>query len=744
MNRSNEAGCSAKLCLVCSYAMKTFCSLCFLLLLIQSSLWGQQAASQTYLGYAYPSGGQVGETFTVLLGGRYLNKPQKVLVSGEGVSVEVVKHYPALQKLNGERMKKVRLRMAQRESELTGKPVPKFIAQKFEEMSEAEKKRADLPANSLFDRIEDMDTEELKHLKDIVAEYNQRQFSGQIAEQVALKVTIAKGAPLGVRELRLVANAGLSNPISFQVSRLKELTEVEPNDGTSSYSETSMIERFPAVMNGQVAPGDVDRFKFRANRGERMTFDLMARRLIPYVADAVPGWFQATLALYDGEGTRLAYVDDTYGDPDPSLDFKFENDGIYILEVRDAIYRGSDNFVYRLFMSEHWLSENFIRHPDVDYSDRDLPFIDEREPNNIAENADKVELPRVVVGRIGGKGDIDQFAFDGKAGEVVTAEVEARYFDSPMDSLLRLIGPDGEMLAINDDFVEKREHLHMGPGLMTHYADSYLTYELPKKGRYRISVEDVQRNGGEDYKYRLRLSHPIPNFEVRVSPSSLNVGSTGCADFRVYVNRLDGFVGPIELVLVDQPEGMRLSHAIVPAGENEVCATLIWTGAKRFDVSTFELQASGVSGERMITRPVVPADNSMQAFLWRHLLPAQEHQVMMAAGYQSLSVAKGNPESAVQLHSKKKAVFRIPLTREVKNSRKFVFRLKESPDGVELVNTTIKGTTIEFEFKCSDALSKDHLAGNMIVEVLDQSRTWAAKTRPIGVLPAIPFIIDPS
>ncbi|MGJ8649927.1 MAG: hypothetical protein ACSHX4_06180 [Opitutaceae bacterium] len=724
--------------------MKTFCSLCLLLLLIQGSLWGQQAASQTYLGYAYPSGGQVGDAFTVLLGGRYLNVPKKVLVSGEGVSVEVVKHYPALQKLNGERMKMVRLRMAQRESELTGEPVPKFIAKKYEEMSEAEKKRAKLPANSLFDRIEEMDAVELKHLKEFVAEYNQRQFSGQIAEQVALKVTIAKEAPLGVRELRLVSNAGLSNPISFQVSRLKELREVEPNDGTSSYSETSMIEVFPAVMNGQVGPGDIDRFKFRANRGQRMTFDLMARRLIPYVADAVPGWFQATLALYDGEGTRLAYVDDTYGDPDPSLDFKFENDGIYILEVRDAIYRGSENFVYRLFMSEHRLSENFIRHTDVDYGDRDLPFVDEREPNNIAENADKVEFPRVVVGRIGRKGDIDQFAFDGKAGEVVIAEVEARYFDSPMDSLLRLIGPDGEMLVINDDYVEKREHLHMGPGLMTHYADSYLTYELPKKGRYRISVEDVQRNGGEDYKYRLRLSHPIPNFEVRVSPSSLNVGSTGCVDFRVYVNRLDGFVGPIELVLLDPPQGMRLSNAVVPAGEDEVWATLIWVGGKRFDVSTIQLQASGVSGDRMLTRSVVPADNSMQAFLWRHLLPAQEHKVMMAFGYQSISVANGDPNTAVQLLAKKKTVFSMPLAREVKKGRKFVFRLKESPDGVELVKSTIKGKAIEFELMCSEVLSKDHLAGNLIVEVLDPSRSGPAKTKPIGVLPAIPFIIDPS
>ena len=43
-------------------------------------------------------------------------------------------------------------------------------------------------------------------------------------------------------------------------------------------------------------PGDVDRFAFQARKGHKSGGGAGARGLIPYLADAVPGWFQAVLA----------------------------------------------------------------------------------------------------------------------------------------------------------------------------------------------------------------------------------------------------------------------------------------------------------------------------------------------------------------------------------------------------------------------------------------------------------------
>ena len=58
----------------------------------------------------------------------------------------------------------------------------------------------------------------------------------------------------------------------------------------------------------------------------------------------MPGWFQATLALYDAQGKELAYDDDYRFHPDPVLFFKVPEDGQYAIEIKDAIYRGRSGF----------------------------------------------------------------------------------------------------------------------------------------------------------------------------------------------------------------------------------------------------------------------------------------------------------------------------------------------------------------------------------------------------------------
>ena len=77
-----------------------------------------------------------------------------------------------------------------------------------------------------------------------------------------------------------------------------------------------------------------------------------ARELIPYLADAVPGWFQAVLTLYDASGNELAYDDDYRFHPDPVIHYAVPKDGEYSIEIRDALYRGREDFVYRIAIGE--------------------------------------------------------------------------------------------------------------------------------------------------------------------------------------------------------------------------------------------------------------------------------------------------------------------------------------------------------------------------------------------------------
>ena len=74
--------------------------------------------------------------------------------------------------------------------------------------------------------------------------------------------------------------------------------------------------------------------------------------LVPYVADGVPGWFQAVLRLYDSGGKEVAYNDDFYFRPDPVLYYEVPADGEYVLTINEALYRGRESFTYRMTVGE--------------------------------------------------------------------------------------------------------------------------------------------------------------------------------------------------------------------------------------------------------------------------------------------------------------------------------------------------------------------------------------------------------
>ena len=95
----------------------------------------------------------------------------------------------------------------------------------------------------------------------------------------------------------------------FQVGALPETCELEPNNpGIYTSQSPDPPLDMPVVLNGQIKPGDIDRFRLRAKRGQQLVIETRARQLVPYLADAVPGWFQPTLALYDDEGDEIVRV----------------------------------------------------------------------------------------------------------------------------------------------------------------------------------------------------------------------------------------------------------------------------------------------------------------------------------------------------------------------------------------------------------------------------------------------------
>jgi hypothetical protein len=229
----------------------------------------------------------------------------------------------------------------------------------------------------------------------------------------------------------------------------------------------------------------------------------------------------------------------------------------------------------------------------------------------------------LINGRIDRPGDCDVFQFEGRAGDTIVAEVYARRLDSPLDSKLKLTDASGKQIAFNDDAedVFLGQHLTVG-GLNTHLADSYLMAKLPATGTYYIHLRDTQGCGGEEYAYRLRISAPQPEFALRVVPASVGVRSGGANSVTVYATRQDGFAGDITLGLRDAPAGFSLSGTI-PGSTNVAHATLSVPAEPQEPVSLTVEGRATING-REVVHAAEPADDRMQAFLWRHLVPARE------------------------------------------------------------------------------------------------------------------------
>ncbi len=90
----------------------------------------------------------------------------------------------------------------------------------------------------------------------------------------------------------------------------------------------------------------------------------------------------------------------------------------------------------------------------------------------------------------------------------------------------------------------------------------------------------------------------------------------------VYAIRKDGFDGPIVLSFKDLPQGLESPGATLPA-KQEVVGLEVKTSLTAMEKPVNLTVVGAVKiGDRVVSHAAVPAEDKMQAFLWRHLLPA--------------------------------------------------------------------------------------------------------------------------
>jgi len=470
---------------------------------------------------------------------------------------------------------------------------------------------------------------------------------------VNIELTIAPDAELTEREVRLITAGGVSNRSHFYVGDLPEVNEVEPN---SDKALPQVLPSLPVLVNGQITDSDRDYFRFHAQAGQKLVLSVLGRAIEPFIANAVPGWFDPCLTVYDGNGEQIAYADDFRTSPDPVMFLDVPKDGDYTVELRDIIFRGRPDFIYRLTigalpfvtdifplggqagttahvqlhgynLAKNALTVNLPKEPGK-LTIEGLPFLVdnkcdemEREPNDTPETAQKIATPAVVNGRIQKPGDIDYYQFTAKKGEKLVMDVMARRLGSPLDSILTLLDAKGNLLAENDDWTDLTD----SPA--THHADSHLLYTFGVAGAYTLRLRDIQGNGGEEYAYRLTVAPPQPDFVLRIVPDNPRTGQGDTAAITVTAIRKDGFDGEIHLDVEGLPPGFRASDAVIQTGQDEGRVTITAPPDAPLAIVAPAIFGTVVvdsgAGAETIRHRAQSAEDLMQAFAYHHFMPTE-------------------------------------------------------------------------------------------------------------------------
>ena len=415
--------------------------------------------------------------------------------------------------------------------------------------------------------------------------------NGENPGQVTYRINVSPNTPCGIHAMRVVTDKGVS-PLRFLfVDDLPSIASV----GSNAQQATAQTVSIPTAIDGTVAGLSWQYFKFPVQAGQRLSFEVLARR--------IGSSLDPMIRLLDIKGRELAYNDDTPGlNSDSSLVYTFKDAGEYILELRDIKY-GAGNYRLRIgdfpvatvayplaiqrgttsnvtlagfgvdglasipvsvatdYPSE-WMNVSLKRpNGSSGYSTVEVvatPQFVEQEPNNAPEQANRVELSHDINGRLDGPGDVDRFVFTAKKDQTVSFFGITRQQGSPTDLNFKILNKDGGQLALAED---------------TGTSEGSVSFKFPADGDYVLFVEDLNHRGGSEHAYRIAVTMSPPQFSLAASLDTFSIPAGGSVMATVTTVRT-GYAGPIELSATNLPAGVTTSKSVIGVGRNDAVITL--------------------------------------------------------------------------------------------------------------------------------------------------------------------------
>ncbi|MCC9604562.1 serine protease [Blastopirellula sp. JC732] len=441
-------------------------------------------------------------------------------------------------------------------------------------------------------------------------------------------VTIAADCPPGIHEARVMTRLGISSSRVFSVGALPETTATTPN----TKLETALPIAIDSVCNGKMTAKAIDYYSFEGKQGQRIIVNCAAR--------GIDSKLNPVLVVADAKGNDLR-VERRGG----SIDFTPEADGKYVIKVHDLTFDGGPYHFYRLTLQTipadaplplfaSTRDVNAFSWPPIGLAA--TAAMTEVEPNDKAEEIQKITLPCDIAGSFFPAADVDAYEFTAKMGEVWWVEVASDRLGRPTDPsiVVQQVNDKGEAVDLVElsDIpspvkVSSNGYSYDGPCYNAGSADILGKVEIKQDGVHRLRITDLFGGTRNDPRnvYRLIIRKAEPDFAIvgwalhmnlrngdrnaLSKPMALRGGATMA--FEVVVVRRDGFDGPIELGLDNLPAGVTAAGLTIPKGASR--GILLLTADEKVEPG---LTSANFFGRAEINGEMVTRQGSFASMTW--------------------------------------------------------------------------------------------------------------------------------
>lgn len=466
-----------------------------------------------------------------------------------------------------------------------------------------------------------------------------------IPREVPAEVTVSADAVPGPVRFQVANANGSSRTAVMYLSNDVEVIE------TRSRDFPQRLPNLPIGVSGRLSRlTEVDRYQFTADRDGTVTVQLLARKL--------GSDFRALIEVHDAKGNMVGDFSDTYG-VDGEFSFSANAGVEYTVSIHDADFRGDQAYVYHLALSygarpagilpakvqRGVLTEAEVFLKQSEDSDEvqvrrsllvaqentlptvvlpklsdnagnsevtwrgtlevpvsDLPQFVEQTLRNSSGLAADLPVPLAgpcgVSGRLSGRTSA-VFTFSATVKEHWLVQLEPTMAEC--DLLVRIVDPEGKVVAENDDFENS----------MT----AQILFVPPKDGTYQCVVEVLSAVASAN-GYYLELRRTTPDFALRI-PQQIQIGLGATTEVSVQAIRSGGMTGEISIQFEGLPVGVTVpENIVIPSDQNTAKVVLTCQPDSAVAASAIRVtgrakliasNSAGTESEQLVTQTALAA-----------------------------------------------------------------------------------------------------------------------------------------